>query len=184
MALSPKPAADVEDVAVDPAAGLPPDHTLAGRLGIPWRCGHRSDAFTRAFATVKGIEIQVLRSGGFLGPLGRGERDHWDGPRRHALVLSESWIPLGLQRVLVVTFGALQLGGMDVDDVVADFDANVGVGLQVPVPGGVVVGTGVGGEHQIPISVGEVHHDVGPRLRQLRAPTVCSTRSAHPRTAR
>jgi hypothetical protein len=62
-----EPAADVEDVAVDPAAGLPCDHTLAGRLGIPWWCGHRRYAFARAFATVKRIEINVLRSGGVLG---------------------------------------------------------------------------------------------------------------------
>ncbi|MDT5055601.1 MAG: hypothetical protein QOF66_3967, partial [Mycobacterium sp.] len=33
-----------------------------------------------------------------LRPTGRRERDNWDGPRRHALVLSESRIPLGLQR--------------------------------------------------------------------------------------
>src|ERR1700738_3981831 len=99
-----------------------------------------------------------------LRPTGRRERDDWDGPRRHALVLSESRIPLGLQRVLVVPFGALQLGGMHVDDVVADFDAGVGVGLEVPVPGGVIVATGVRGEHKIPFAVGEVHHDVGPRL--------------------
>src|SRR4029079_16598435 len=99
-----------------------------------------------------------------LCPTGRGERGNWNGSRRLALVLSESRIPLGLQRVLVVPFGALQLGGMNVDDVVADFDAGVGVGLQVPVPSGVVVGTGVRGEHQIPVAVGEVHHDVGPRL--------------------
>src|SRR6476646_2398985 len=159
-----EPAADVENVAVDPAAGLPPDDTLGGRRIIKKKSGHRRHAFARAFATVKGIKIDVLRSGGCLGPTGGGERDNWDGSRRLALVLSESRIPLGLQRVLVVAFGALQLDGMNVDDVVADFDAGVGAGLQVLVPGGVVVGTGVRGEHQIPVAVGEVHHDVGPRL--------------------
>src|SRR6202051_2143479 len=89
------------------------------------------------------------RSFARLRPTGGRERDNWDGPRRLALVLSESRIPLGLQRVLGVPFGAMQLGGMHVDDVVADFDADVGVGLQVPVPGGVVAGTGGRGEHQI-----------------------------------
>src|SRR5271166_6954003 len=53
---------------------------------------------------------------------------------------------------------------MHVDDVVADFDEGVGVGLQVPVPGGVIVDTIGRGEHQIPFAVGEVHHDVGSRL--------------------
>src|SRR6478752_6827381 len=37
-----EPAADIEDVAVDPAASLPPDDTLAGRLVIPrWFCNRR-----------------------------------------------------------------------------------------------------------------------------------------------
>src|SRR6516165_9631070 len=99
-----------------------------------------------------------------LRPTGRRERDNWDGPRRLALVLSEPRIPLGLHRVLVVTFRALQFGGMDVDDVVADFDARIGVGPQVPVPGRAIVGTVVRGEHEIPIAFGEVYHDVGPRL--------------------
>jgi hypothetical protein len=61
-----EPAADIENVAVDPAAGLPPDDTLAGRLGIPRWYGHRRYAFARAFPTVKGIEINALRSEGFL----------------------------------------------------------------------------------------------------------------------
>src|ERR1700738_42954 len=94
----------------------------------------------------------------------RRERDHWDGPRRLSLVLTESRIPLGLQGILLVPFGGLQLGGMHVDDVVSDFDAGVGVGLEVPVPGWVLVATVVRGEHEVPVAVGEVHHDVGPRF--------------------
>src|SRR6185312_5848941 len=42
-----EPAADIENVAVNPAAGLPPDDTLAGRRVIPWWCGHRRDAFAQ-----------------------------------------------------------------------------------------------------------------------------------------
>ena len=65
---------------------------------------------------------------------GGGERDNWDGSRRLRAVLSESLYTAGLQRVLVVPFGALQSDGVNVDDVVANFDADVGAGLQVPVP--------------------------------------------------
>ena len=72
-------------------------------------------------------------------------------------------------RVLVVPLGALQHGGMHVDDVVTNFDAGVGVGLQVPVPGGVIVAPVVRREHEIPFTVGQIHHDVGPRLTALCA---------------
>jgi hypothetical protein len=44
-----------------------------------------------------------------------------------------------------------------------------GVGDRVEVPRRVGVGTRLGGEHQIPIAVGEVHHDVGARLTTARA---------------
>jgi hypothetical protein len=53
-----EPAADVEDVTVDPATLLPCDDILLGRLGVPWWGGHSGEAFGRAFAAVKGIEIK------------------------------------------------------------------------------------------------------------------------------
>jgi hypothetical protein len=52
------------------------------------------------------------RSCARFGRTGGRECDDGDGARRHALVLGECRIPLGLRRVLVVAFGALQVGGM------------------------------------------------------------------------
>src|SRR5271163_4018322 len=95
---------------------------------------------------------------------GRRERDDRNDPRRLAFVVGESRILLRLLRVLLVALGALQLDGMHVDDVVADLDAGVRIGFQIPVPGGIAVGTGVGGKDQISVAVSPIHHDVGPRL--------------------
>src|SRR6185437_15593352 len=47
--------------------------------------------------------------------------------------------------------------------------ASVRVGLQIPVPRRILVGTGIRGEDQISVAVGLVHHDVGPWLAALGA---------------
>src|ERR1700742_5349185 len=99
-----EPAADVvEDVAVDPAAGLPRDDTLTGRLGVPWWCGHRRYACARAFATVKRIEIDAVRP---VCRPGECESDNGDRPCCRALVLGVLRIPLGLIGVLRIAFCA------------------------------------------------------------------------------
>ena len=60
-----EPAADVEDVTVDPAALLPRDDILLGRLGVPRWGGHSGKAFGRALAAVKGVEIENWETRGF-----------------------------------------------------------------------------------------------------------------------
>jgi hypothetical protein len=71
-----------------------------------------------------------------LSPTCGGERENWDGPRRHALVFGVLRIPLGLIGVLRIAVCAAEFNGMYVEVLISDFDAGVGVGDEVPVPRG------------------------------------------------
>src|SRR5215831_3546704 len=100
----------------------------------------------------------LYRLGGF-GIDGR-QRDNGNDPPSAALVGRKDRVTAQLFGVAVVTFAAVQFGGVHVDDLVADLDLRVRVGEQVVVPAGAAVRSSLGCEDQIAAIIGHVHHRV------------------------
>jgi hypothetical protein len=98
-----------------------------------------------------------------------GEGDDRNDPHRLTLVAGESGVQGGLTRKEEVSLGALNLYGMNLERLITDLDPGVWVGLEVVVPIGVRVGACLGREHQIAVTVSQVHHRVDARFASSRS---------------
>src|ERR1700682_4575045 len=95
-----------------------------------------------------------------MSPRHRHEGDDRDDPAGPALIAGEAGILRGLTLEQGVTFGAVNLLGMDVECLGAPLARYVRLGCEVVVPIGVGIATRFGSKHQVTAPVGEVHHRV------------------------
>ena len=106
--------------------------------------------------------LRFPASNGRLGGLGidRNQGDNGDGPASATLVGGKDRVTAHLFSVSVVAFAAIQLGGVYVENPVADLDLGVRVGEQVVVPARVAIRSSLGCKDQIAAIIGNVHHRV------------------------
>ena len=98
-----------------------------------------------------------------------GEGDDRDDPRGLALVVGEAGIAAGVTRVQLVPLRAPDLIGLDVECLVAHLDLGLRMGGEVVVPVGIGVRARLGGEHDVPVTVRQVHQRADPLLAASRA---------------